>query len=457
MMLKVIIYAYSLGIYSSRMIAQELKTDTAFMFLSGLQAPDFRTICLFRAQHAAVLPELFVEVVRLCASLGMVELGHIAFDGTKLKANASLRQSRDRGGLEKEAERIKEEVRQMIEASARIDKIEEQEFPDGDGSEIAKELRKKEYRLKKLQEAREVLQREKLERVNITDPQSRLMQDSRRVIQPSYNGQIAVDEKDQVIVAADVSQNTTDHHEFRRMVEQVEQNLGTLPEEASADAGYSSYENLEYAQQKGMNAYMPDDFFEALDKKEQAEKRYHKSNFRYDQTRDVYICPEGKNLRRYQEMKRQGKPPFIIYRGESCRGCAVKKECTRGPVRRITRDGRESLLEAMREKLRSQEGKEIYKKRLYTVEPVLGNMKWNRRRLMMSLRGVEKVRAEFLLMCLVHNVKKIARRVLEGSLLWFGWHKASQVALSGYKLEDMALVGVQVNLNRRNRQDWQAI
>jgi transposase len=444
MMLKVIVYAYSLGIYSSRRIAQELKTDTAFMFLSGLQVPDFRTICLFRVQNAAILPELFVEVVRLCASLGMVGLGHIAFDGTKLKANASLRQSRDRDGLEKEIGRIKEEVMQMVEASARIDEIEDKEYPDGDGSEIAKELRKKGYRLQKLQEAREVLHREKLERVNVTDPQSRLMQDSRRVIQPSYNGQVAVDDKDQVIVAADISQNTTDHHEFRRMVEQVEQNLGTLPKEASADAGYSSYENLEYAQQKGLDAYMPDDFFEALDKKEQAEKRYHKSNFRYDQTRNVYICPEGKNLRRYQEMKRQGKPPFIIYRGETCNGCAVKNECTRGPARRITRDGRESLLEAMREKLRSWEGREIYKKRLHTVEPVLGDIKWNRRRLMMSLRGLEKVRGEFSLMCLVNNVKKIVKRVLEESPLWFSRHKALQVALAGLKLEDTALVGAQV-------------
>ena len=444
MMLKVIIYAYSLGVYSSRRIAQELKTDTAFMLLSGLQAPDFRTICLFRAQHAAVLPELFVGVVRLCASLGMVGLGHIAFDGTKLKANASLRQSRDRDSLEKEIDRIKEEVRQMIEASGRIDEIEDKEYPDGDGSEIAKELMKKEYRLKKLQEAIEVLQREKLEKVNVTDPKSRLMQDSRRVIQPSYNGQVAVDNKDQVIVAADISQSTTDHHEFRPMVEQVEQNLGSLPKEASADAGYSSYENLEYAQQRGLDAYIPDDFFEVLEKKKQTEKRYHKSNFRYDQAKDVYICPEGKNLRRLQELKRQGKPPFVIYRGESCRGCAMKGECTRGPARRITRDGRESLLEVMREKLRSDEGRKIYKKRLYTVEPVMAHMKWNRRKLMMSLRGLEKVRAEFSLMCLVHNVKKIVKRALEGSLPWFSWQKASQVALLRRRLEDMTLVGAQV-------------
>ena len=162
MMLKVIIYAYSLGIYSSRRIAQGLKTDTAFMFLSGLQAPDFRTICLFRSQHASILPDLFVEVVRLCASLGMVGLGHIAFDGTKLKANAALRQSRDRDSLEKEIKCIKEQVRQMIEASIRIDESEEQTHPDGDGSEMVKELREKEYRLKRLNEARETLEREKL-------------------------------------------------------------------------------------------------------------------------------------------------------------------------------------------------------------------------------------------------------------------------------------------------------
>ncbi len=155
-------------------------------------------------------------------------LGHIAFDGTKLRANASVRQTRDRDSLEKEIERIKEQMRQMIRASAKVDELEHQIYPNGDGSEIAEELRKKECRLKKLQETREVLEREKLEKVNVTDPESRLMKDSRKVIQPSYNGQIAVDDKEQVIVAADVSQNATDHAEFKPLVEQVERNLGIL-------------------------------------------------------------------------------------------------------------------------------------------------------------------------------------------------------------------------------------
>lgn len=212
-----------------------------------------------------------MEVVRLCASLGMVGLGHISFDGTKLRANAALRESRDRDSLEKEIECIKEQVRQMVEVSTRIDESEEQEHPYGDGSEIAKEIRKKEYRLKRFSEVKETLEREKLNRVNITDLESRLMQDSHRLIQPSYNGQIAVDEKEQAIVAAGITQETTDHHELIGIVEAVEQNLGSLPQEASADAGYSSYENLEYAQQKELDSYIPDDFVVSLEKKDEPE------------------------------------------------------------------------------------------------------------------------------------------------------------------------------------------
>ncbi len=189
------------------------------------------------AQNASILPDLFVEVVRFCASLGMMGLGYIAFDGTKLKANASLRQSRDRDSLEKEIKRIKEQALML------------------------------------------------------------------------------------------------DTHLMR---------IWNIPGRG------------------GLDACIPDDFFVVLEKKDEPEKRYHKSNFQYDQMRDVYICPEGQDLKCYQEMKRKGKPPFIIYRGKFCKGCAVREECTKGPARRITRDGRESLVEAMREKLRSEEGREIY-------------------------------------------------------------------------------------------------
>lgn len=412
MMLKVIIYAYSLGIYSSRRIARELKTDTAFMYLSGLQSPDFRTICLFRAEHADVLPHLFVDVVRLCASLGMVGLGHVAIDGTKLRANASERQSTDKAGLEKEMKCLKEQMRQMIRASAEIDEIEDKQYPDGDGSEIAEALKEKECRMKKLKEAKEILEREKLNKVNLTDPDSRFMRDGHQLIQPSYNGQIAVDDKEQVIVAAAISQDTTDYLEFRRMLEQVEQNLGTLPQESSADSGYFCYANLEYAEQRGVDAYLPDNLLSWLDGREESEKRYDKSNFRYDELGDSYICPEGKVLRKHGKQKRKGKHPAILYMGESCGECGERAQCTKARARTIWHDGRENLLWSMREKLRSLEGKRKYSKRLYTVEPVFGAIMWNRSKMMMSLRGLLKVAGEFLLMCLVHNVKKIVKKVL---------------------------------------------
>jgi hypothetical protein len=162
--------------------------------------------------------------------------------------------------------------------------------------------------------------------------------------------------------------------------------------------------------------YMPDNFLEALDEKEEGEKRYHKSNFHYDEVRDAYICPEGKELKRWAGEMREGKTPLLVYRGESCSECPVMERCTRGEARTVSWDGRELLLEAMREKLRTKEGKQVYARRGYTVEPVFGEMKWDSRKPSMDLRGGVRVRGEFSLMCLVHNVKKIVKIVLDGTV-----------------------------------------
>jgi len=409
MMLKVLIYAYSLGVFSSRQISKELKTDTAFMYLSGMQTPDFHTICLFRSQHAGALPGVFVEVVRLCASLGMVELGHVAFDGTKLKANASNRQSKDAEGLNKEMERLKEEMKQMIEASVRIDSVEDKIYPDGDGSEMRQELIQKEKRLKKIEEAKRVLEEEKLKKVNITDIDAPLMRNSHGKIEPAYNGQAAVDHKEQIIVAAAITVEETDNFQLEPMMEQVKNNLETLPDEASADAGYFSYDNLEYGTEK-VDLYLPDTLLKALDNDKEGKFRYEKSRFLYDEMADTYTCPEGQVLRKVRKLNRKDKTPMMVYQGDSCGRCPVREKCTKRAVREIFRDGREPLLEAMRVKLRTEEGKAIYNKRMYTVEPVFADMKWNRHRMMMSVRGKVKVNGEFCLMCLVHNVKKIILR-----------------------------------------------
>lgn len=417
MMLKVLLYAYSQSVYSSRRIERAVNTDTAFMYLAGMQKPDFHTICLFRSKHAEAIKQIFIEVVRLCASLGMVGLGHIAFDGTKLKANASVRQTREEESLKKEIQKVTEEIDGLLTRAKEVDECEDLLYgKNNDGSGIPDEIKDKKYRLKKLKEAKKQLAEEELNKVNITDPDAHLMQNSKKVIQPGYNGQIAVDFQEQIIVATDLTQDATDHYQLEPMIEQVEQNLGVLPEQISADAGYSSYDNLEHVEEKATDAYIPDNKIESLDEKKESETRYDKSNFIYDEESDQYICPEGKTLTPYTKTTcaRKGERKereLTVYRGTECGICPVKAKCTKAKIRTITRDGREPLQEKMRQKLRSEEGKEIYKKRAFTVEPVFGNMKWNRPKLMMSMRGKKKVRGEFTLMCITHNIGKIIRKV----------------------------------------------
>ncbi len=157
-----------------------LKSDTAFMYLAGMQTPDFRTICLFRTKHAEDIKQVFVEVVRLCASLGMVGLGHIAFDGTKLKANASVRQTREKESLQKEIEKVTEEIGQLLNRAKEVDESEDLLYgKDNNGSGIPEEIKDREYRLKRLEVARKQLEAEELSKVNITDPDAQLMQDSK--------------------------------------------------------------------------------------------------------------------------------------------------------------------------------------------------------------------------------------------------------------------------------------
>lgn len=203
------------------------------------------------------------------------------------------------------------------------------------------------------------------------------------------------------------------------MAEQAKQNVGSLPSQASADAGYSSYDNLGYAQQNSIDAYMPDPLLRTLDQNKGGSMKYDKSNFRYDSGQDIYICPEGKILSKHREQLHEDKPTTTVYRGEACSDCPVLGKCTKRSLREIFRDPREPLLEAMRAKLRTEEGKKTYVQRMYTVEPVFGDLKWNGRKLALSLRGRVKVNGEFQLMCLTYNIKKIISAVVKGTVNLF--------------------------------------
>ena len=409
--LKLLFYGYATGVRSGRKIAARCETDTAYMYLAEMYRPDFRTINDFRKKHLSLIEGYFVEIVRICKELGMVKSGEIVIDGSKLKANAAARWSRDRSGYEAWLEKIGEEIREILREADQEDAKEDELYGEQRGDELPEEIQTKVKLRKKIKEVLSQWKGEEKEKVNLTDGESRFMKERKGVITSAYNCQVAVVEG-QVIVGADVVMEENDRQQLIPMVEQAEVNLREEVREVIADGGYGSYDNYEYLSTHEKTGYIPDQYFEKVKHGEyqKEENKYHKENFRYDEERDVYICPEGKELLFYKERDSEGgviPRKQWIYKGGDCVRCSVSAQCTKARSRTIAREKREPLQKEMRRRLLSEEGRQKYKKRLFTVEPIFGHLKYNLGFKSFVLRGLGKVRGEFKLMCIGYNLRKI--------------------------------------------------
>ncbi len=409
MLLKVLLYAYAMGVRSSRKIAAKLGSDVYFMYLAAMARPDFRTISDFRKDHIEELDGLFRQVVLICMNLGIAKVGHIAIDGTKMRASAGRCRTKSRKKLTELEEKIGREVRKILEEAERIDEEEDRLYGDKRGDEMPEELRDKEVLKEKIKKAVEKLEKEGWKEVNLTDPDARFMQDADGAVDLSYNTQIAVDEEAQVIVANDVVREANDAHQFKPMYERVKRVTGKKPEEVSADCGYYSGEAMLYIEKEEADAYLPDQMFEKEAREGVSE--FDKSRFIYNEEEDTLTCPTGEKLVFKQNYKQNGIASRI-YVGERCEGCGRRVECTRSKVRHVKISDVDRLRDVMRAKLLSEEGHRRYKKRLSTVEPVFGNLKKNFGYRDFLLRGLGKVKGEFNLMCMAHNLKKIHRHHL---------------------------------------------
>jgi len=358
MMVKVLLYAYCIGVPSSRKIAKRLEEDVAFRVLSANNTPDFRTISDFRKDHLEALAGSFVQVLKLCQKAGLVKLGHVALDGTKVKANASKHKAMSYGRMKQEEARLEEEVKRLLKEAEVVDEEEDRRYgKDKRGDELPRELARRESRLKKIREAKAALEAEEEARTaqavapedkrqhNFTDPESRIMVSSENSFVQAYNCQAAVDSQSQVIVACEATNQASDKPHLKAMMEQVTANIGSKPEKLSADAGYFSEENLKLMEKEGVEAYIPPD------------KQRHTSPL----------------------------PPAP--RGRIPEGLSLK--------------------ERMRRKLRTKKGQSIYSKRKVSVEPVFGQIKQARGFRQFLLRGLRKVSAEWRLICLTHNLLKL--------------------------------------------------
>ncbi|MBC2709344.1 MAG: IS1182 family transposase, partial [ANME-2 cluster archaeon] len=306
LLLKILLYGYLIDIRSSRDIQKMTSTDTVFMYLAAMQQPNFRTICRFRSTHLDSFKEIFAQVVTLCKELGMLGDGKVSLDGTKVKANASVRQSKDEKALDKEIAKIREEIDKILDESIRIDKEEDEKYGDSTPYEMPKELVNKTKRLEKIEAAKKKLEEENLTKINVNDNDAKIMKHKGGNKKPSYNGQVAVDDKEQVIVAADLVDDENDVHQLNPMILHIWATLGRKPTILLADAGYFSYDNLEFLKRNGIDAYIPDNFLKVEERGKS--KWFRKSNFKFDEEKDCYYCPAGIMMPFTRIQKRKDKP-----------------------------------------------------------------------------------------------------------------------------------------------------
>jgi len=413
MLIKILIYAYSTGVRSSRQIASRLMSDIYFMFLSGGQKPNFRTISDFRKDKGKYFRQYFKEVLQLCRQMGIASLGHVSIDGSKIKANGHKSKNRRDKELRREEYLLEEKIRGIINEAEQVDKQEDEQYGEKRGDEMPEELQEEKKMIEKIKAAREELKKRKLKEVNTTDPDAHLMKMNNGGYDVSYNAQISVDNDKQIIVAAELTNHGGDNHQLIPMYEKtVENTNGDKPKEISTDSGYFSGENYLYLQKNNIDGYVPDCKLKKETDEDGKDKyeRFDRRNFIYDEQKDEYICPEERRLAFRRNEKRKGVNSRH-YESKDCSGCKYQKECVRKSKRgnrQIQIYENDNYKIMMREKLRSQEGKKKYDKRMATVEPVFAHIKnvMNFRKFL--LRGIEKAGYEFQLICLAHNLKKLS-------------------------------------------------
>ncbi len=427
MMLKVLLWSYATGTRASRKIEEKLQQDVVFMWLAGLERPDFRTLCLFRTSNKEAMEQIFAEVLIMARAMGMGNLGIVAVDGSKVQANSGIESFRSIDQWRKKLLEAREKTRRILDEADLADREENACYgEDIRGDEMPEGLEKTEDRIKNIEELLERAKRAgkgEDAKVSLTDPEACFMH-KRSTSIPAYNAQLAVTE-DQLIVHADVTVEPVDVNQIKSAVKGIEQGIGERPVVLLADAGYCGGENLKHLEDKDIDAYIPEQGERQIGKELRARPHlYSKDAFRYDEAADQYVCPQGEELRPTSKGRIAGpyhKRQITLYRAkrEVCVQCPKKEQCTEDKRlgRAISRDGYEGYRERMRSKLVTEQGRVLYGKRKCMVEPVIGQIKTRGGFIQFMLRGIEKVRIEWKIAATAHNLLKIIGSIMRAGPL----------------------------------------
>ncbi|VAW49476.1 Transposase, IS4 family [hydrothermal vent metagenome] len=426
LIVSILIYAYSRGVYSSREIEKRCNEDLSFMLIAEKNCPNFRVLSDFRQDNTKFFHDCFKQTVKLALELKLASLGHISLDGSKFKANSSKHKAMSYKRLKEQEKRLSAEIDELVAIATRCDEEENQAYREKTGYEIPEDLKHKEGRLEKIKAAKAALEEreeslypgkkiEDKKQISFADTDARIM-GKKGNFDYRYNGQISVDADNQIIVGQHVSQHANDTQEVTTALDGLKEAAGKLPERMSLDNGYMSGGNLDSLNKETVDAYIATNKGEKSHKEtlDESDRKLVKADFNYDEEQDYFTCPGEQQLRVVIE----GKEGSKTYQGssEGCNACSYQPRCCgskKGEARRIKTDDKEGLRRAMNAKMEEEKSKEIYKERKVIVEPVFGQIK-NRGFLGFSLRGKEKVAGEFSLVCATHNMKKIVGSMLKG-------------------------------------------
>ena len=426
MIVSVLIYAYSQGVFSSRQIEKRCSEDLSFMYICGMNCPNFRVLSDFRKNNADFFNDCFKQSVLLAMELGLASLGHVSLDGSKFKASTSKHKAMSHQRLVRKEKELMQDIDLLIQKANKCDEAEDKEYKEKTGYEIPEDLRFKEERLAKIQAAKEALEKREEDlnpgkeidgkkQISFADNDARIMGKNGN-FDYQYNGQISVDQDNQIIVGQHLSQNANDKKEVDPAIEAMQETTGTLPSKLSADNGYMSGDNLEALESVDLDAYVATNKGEKKNKTplNESNRKLTKTDFIFNEQDDNFTCPSGQVL----ILKSKSKDGRKKYQGshKSCATCNYHNRCCQsatGQARTITTDDKEPLRQQMNEKMEAEGSKEIYKKRKVIVEPVFGQIK-NTGLRGFSVRGHTKTSGEFSLACAVHNMKKIMRAIYNG-------------------------------------------
>jgi transposase len=407
LVLRTIFYGLTHGVVTGRKLAEACSHDSRYMVLSGQNHPSYRTFARFVIRHQARMEELFVQVVRLAQKMGLASLGRIAIDGSRFKAKTSKHKAMSYGRMTEAINTIKEELAKLKDDLTKANAAED------NASTLPNEISRREKRLAKIQSAKAALEREAREAgKKAVDPKAQKSfhdleaQPSARAngsFMYSYNCQAAVDADNQIIVAAEVHDSTSDATALSEVLDAVESNCERSAEAVLADSAYNSYSNLEAASAKGSKAYF------AMGKGEDEATKDAIDSLKYYGKLDQFRCQGGRPLK--SVCKRSTGTRGLMMPKASCRGCPLKRECQ--VYNRVAKTfwipdaERFILAREHRRRMASPNGKAVYARRKVIVEPVFGNLKNKGIRILRKGRG--KASTWWKIACTAHNIEKIIK------------------------------------------------